>query len=237
VGRQVEPETEAPVYGHTPMVVVTRSGNPAGITAFADLARSEPALNLVHADPLTSGAGQWAVFAEYGSALLDGGSPAAAEAQLQATWQNVRLVGASARAAMTLFELGAGDALVTYEQEALLAGERQVPLEIVVPARTIVAEHVAVVVDGNVTPAERPVAEAFIAYLLSDTGQQSLSDFHLRPGPLAGDDLTRMPAAFTVEELGGWQRAYRELIDTLWRTKVEPRLNLEPTPRLLDGGE
>ena len=107
---------------------------------------------MLHADPRSSGAGQWAVLAEYGSALRDPGDHADSQTmQLLGIWRNVRLLGASARATMTLFELGAGDAFVTYEHDALLAQARGVSLEIVVPSHTIVAQHVAVIVDDNVT--------------------------------------------------------------------------------------
>ena len=163
--------------------------------------------------------------------LPESGDQAAAEAQLQAIWRNVRLLGASARATMTLFELGAGDAFVTYEHDALLAQERGAPLEIVVPPRTIVAQHVAVIVDDNVTPGERPVAQAFVDYLLSDAGQQALSRYHLRPADLEGEQFPGIPQPFTVEDLGGWSQAYTEVVEGLWQTEIEPRLDLEPAPR------
>jgi len=82
VGRRVRGETQPAVVGCTPMVIVTRPGNPANITEFADLA--QPGLQLLHADPHSSGAGEWAVLAEYGSALLDGDRKEEAEAQPKA---------------------------------------------------------------------------------------------------------------------------------------------------------
>ena len=235
VGRRVQVETQPTVIGYTPMVIVTRSGNPWAIGRFSDLA--QPGLSLLHADPRTSGAGQWAVLAEYGSALRESGDRATAESQLQAIWHNVRLLGASARATMTLFELGAGDAFVTYEQDALLAKQRGVALEIVTPPRTIVAQHVAVVADANVTPGELPPAQAFIAYLVSDAGQQAISRYHLRPADLQGDALLDLSQAFTVDDMGGWSHAYLEVVEGLWQTAVEPHLNLEPSPAVLDPGE
>lgn len=235
IGRRVRLETEPVVVSHTPMVIAVRPGNPAGIAGYADLAR--PGLQVLHADPRSSGAGEWALLAEYGSALLESGDRATAKAQLQAIWRNVRLLGASARATMTLFELGAGDAFVTYEQDALLAQERGVPLEIVVPSRTIVARHVAVIVDGNVLPGEVPMAQAFVEYLLSDAGQQTLSRYHLRPADLGGEEFAGIPQPFTVDDLGGWSRIYGQVVERLWQTQIAPRLELEPAPALLDGGE
>jgi ABC-type sulfate transport system substrate-binding protein len=235
VGRRVRVDNQPVVVSHTPLVIVTRPDNPWAISGFSDLA--QPGLSLLHADPRTSGAGQWAVLAEYGSALPEAGGQAAAEAQLEAIWRNVRLLGASARATMTLFELRGGDAFVTYEYDALLAQERGVPLEIVVPSRTIVARHVAVIVDGNVLPRELPLAQAFVEYLLSDDGQQTFSRYHLRPAALETNQLPDIPQSFSVDDLGGCSRAYIQLVEGLWQTEIEPRLHLEPAPRVLETGE
>jgi sulfate transport system substrate-binding protein len=243
VGRRVRVENQPVVVAHTPMVIVTRPGNPRAIAGFSDLA--QPGLQLLHADPRTSGAGQWAVLAEYGSALPKTGVQATAlrprsgqaEAQLQAIWHNVRLLGDSARATMTLFELGAGDAFVTYEHDALLARERGASPEIAVPPRTIFAEHVAVVVDSNVTPSERLAAQAFLDYLLSEAGQQALIRYHLRPADLDGELFPEIPEPFAIEDLGGWAQAYTQLVEGLWQTEIEPRLCLESVPRVLGTGE
>jgi ABC-type sulfate transport system substrate-binding protein len=235
VGRRVQMKTQPVTIGCTPMVVVTRPGNPFGITEFADL--GQPGLQLLHADPQSSGAGDWAVLAEYGSALFESDGQATAEEQLKSIWRNVRLLAPSARATLTLFELGAGDALVTYEQEALLALERGVALEIVIPSGTIVAHHVAVVVDDNVTLAERPVTQAFLNYLLDETGQRILRQYYLRPVACDGYAFRKLVRPFTVEDLGGWSRAYTELVETLWEKEIKPHLNLEPAPRLPGTGE
>lgn len=235
VGRRVREDNQPVVISRTPMVIVTRPGTGSAIAEFSDLA--QPGLQLLHADPISSGAGQWAVLAEYGSALLGSNDRQAAEAQIEAIWRNVRLLGASARATLTLFELGAGDAFVTYENDARLAQQRGIPLEIVVPSRTIVAQHVAVVVDGNVTPAERPVAQAFVDYLGSEAAQQAFRRYHLRPADLEADPFPEIAHSFTVDDLGGWSQAYTEVVEQLWQTQIEPRLTLEAGPRLLDSGE
>ena len=243
IGRRVRLDNQPIVVSHTPMVIVTRPGNPWALGGFSDLA--QPGLELLHADPHTSGAGQWAVLAEYGSALPEGGSQAAAlrlhsgqaEAQLRAIWRNTRLLGASARATMALFELGAGDAFVTYEHDALLAQQRGALLEVVVPPRSIVAQHVAVMVDVNVTPSERPAAQAFLDYLLSEAGQQALSRYHLRPANLEGEQFPEIPQPFTVDDLGGWSQAYTQVVEGLWEKDIEPLLYLESVPRVLGTGE
>jgi sulfate transport system substrate-binding protein len=233
VGRQVEPQTEAVVIGSTPMVIVTRPGNPSEVHDYADLAKVN--LSLLHADPGRSGAGEWSVLAEYGSAYLENGDGQAAAAQLETIWHNVKAMGASARAIMTMFELGAGDALVTYEQDALLALDRGVSLEIVVPKRTIIAHHMAVIVDGNVTKSEREAAEDFIRFLRGDAGQGILTQYHMRSPQMSSVRSSLSGTPFTVEDLGGWSLAYHDLIDGLWRTTIEPQLIAEPLPIIING--
>lgn len=231
IGKRINRDTLPEVIGVTPMVIVTRPGNPLDIHDFGDLAR--PGLRLLHADPRRSGAGEWAMLAEYGSVQLAAGDDAAAAAQLGAIWRNVRVLGPSARATLTLFELGAGDALVTYEQDALLALERGVALDIVIPPRTIIAEPVAIIVDANVTRAERPVAGAFVRYLLGDEGQRRFAQYHQRP--VAEESLTFPPLLhpFTVEDLGGWSHAYHQIVETLWQRDIEPNLDFEAPPQYL----
>lgn len=229
VGRRVDREASAIVVSMTPMVIVTRPGNPAGIADFSDL--NQPGLRLLHPDPHTSGAAIWAILAEYGSAWMESGNDALAETQLKDIWRNVKLLAPSARSAMTLFELGACDALVTYEHDARLALDRNVALEIVIPPHTITAHHVVVIVDDNMTPSKRVVAQDFINYLLSDVGQQALVHYHLRSVDPERDGFLKLVHPFTVEELGGWSRAYNQLVEELWQKDIEPYLDLEPVDR------
>jgi sulfate transport system substrate-binding protein len=231
VGRRVRWEAVPVVFGYTPMVIVTRPGNPAQVASFSDLGRSK--LHLLHTDPRQSGAGDWAVLAEYGSIWQETGSRAVAEAQLRAIWDNVCLLAPSARAAMTLFELGAGDALVTYEQDARLAQVRGVPLEIIVPERTTVAQHVAAVVDTNTTQAEHQAAQAFLDFLLSDAGQNALQHYYVRPVKFETSHFALLNRPFTVTDLGGWSKAYADIVEQLWQQKIEPRLQMEPAGNLL----
>jgi sulfate transport system substrate-binding protein len=243
VGRRVRANNEPVVFSRTPMVIVTRPGNPYGIAGFSDLA--QPGLHLLHANPRSSGSGQWAVLAEYGSARWEAEDQVTAvlpgseqgRQQLQAIWRNVELMSASARAGMTLFELGAADAFVTYEHDALLAQERGASLEIVVPSSTIVAEHVAVIVDDNVVPGEKPVVQAFVDYLLSEAGQQALRRYHIRPANQEAEPFPTIPQAFRVDDLGGWSQAYTQVVEGLWQTEIEPSLNLNSASRVLGQGD
>lgn len=228
LGRMVTRDSRPVVLGCTPLVIVTRKGNPWDLIEFSDLTQS--GLRLIHAHPRHSGVGAWAMLAEYGSAIISSRDQATAQTQLLAIWGNVRFIGSSARAVLNLFELGTGDALVTYEQDARLARERGAALEIVAPPYTILAQPVAIIVDRNVTGAERPVAEALIQYLQSDQGQQILRRYHLRPVDCQDPSFPDLAQPFTVADLGGWSQVYAELIDRLWSTEIEPYLEITPEP-------
>jgi ABC-type sulfate transport system substrate-binding protein len=231
----VDKDTDQVMIASTPLVILTRPENPAGISDFADL--MQPGIQLLHGDPIGSGVGEWAVLAEYGSAYLETGDHNIAESQLQSIWQNVRLLGSSARVTMTLFELGAGDALISYEQDARFAQERGIPLEVIMPQRTILARHYAVIIDKNVTSVERPVVEAFLAFILSDEGQQILSQYYFRPATLESDLLPALLHPFTEEDLGGWAQAYDRLIEDYWKSKIEPGLEMIPIATFRVTGE
>jgi sulfate/thiosulfate transport system substrate-binding protein len=233
--RMVEQESQPIAFGYSPIVIVTRTNNPIGIRSFQDL--TLPGVSLVHGDPRTSGGGEWGVLAEYGSALFEPNNPSVAKSQLQNIWKNVRWVGLSAQEALTIFELGAGDALITYEHEARQALERGVQLEIVTPTHTIVSQHVAVIVDKNVTRRDRVIAQAFVDFLVSPAGQEILSTQHLRQSPHYDGEFTKLRQPFMVEDLGGWKSAYKEVIETIWKSDIEPLLTLDEAPLQVPPGE
>src|SRR5207248_11383717 len=112
------------IVNKTPFVILVRKGNPKGIHDFSDLAK--PGIRLIHPDPISSGGAQWSILAMHGSELVKSQQqtvdPDRARALqiLQAIWRNVISTPASAREARTTFELGNGDALITYELDALL---------------------------------------------------------------------------------------------------------------------
>jgi len=64
------------IISRSPLVIVVRPHNPLGINNWADLTR--PGVRLIHPDPRASGGAQWALLAEYGSALLAEGQGAVA---------------------------------------------------------------------------------------------------------------------------------------------------------------
>ncbi len=182
---------------------------------------------IIHPDPQTSGGALWALLAEYGAfALPEGGNPDAAYAGMVDLWRNVIVLGSSARAARTQFEMGFGDVLITYEQEAVKDLARgKFRHEKVVPDWTIYSEHPAVAIDRNVSPEERPRVEAFLDFLWTEEAQRIFVDYGFRS--ITDPELdaenryfSKVLHPFTVDDLGGWQRADEEIVDGLWRKRV-----------------
>src|SRR6266849_1068791 len=221
------------IVNKTPFVILVRKGNPKGIHDFPDLAK--PGIRLIHPDPISSGGAQWSILAIYGSELVKSekqngeADHARALQMLQAIWRNVISTPSSAREARTQFELGNGDALVTYELDALLIklGNAKVDAEIVIPEATIFSEHPAVVVDRNVSAADRPVIDAFMQYLWSDEAQRAFVKFHFRSSTndalnQENRELATIKYPFTVEDrFGGWDKAYPEVIERVFRDLVQ----------------
>jgi len=213
------------VVSHSPMVLAVRPGNPLGIKDWADLTR--PGVKVIHPDPRTSGGAEWALLAEYGSAWLTRSSSEAARTQLQDIWANVIASPSSSREAMRQFLFGAGDALVTYEQDVLLARSRGAAVEIVMPRTTIMSEHVTVIIDRNVRDWEQEVVRAFVQFLWSETAQKALTRYYFRAVAdnklnQAVPEFREIERAFTARDLGGWERAYPEIVQGIWKEQIVP---------------
>jgi sulfate transport system substrate-binding protein len=192
---------------------------------------------VIHPDPDSSGGAQWSILAVYGSELVKSekqsgeADRARALQTLRAIWRNVISAGVtpgSAREARTTFESGYGDALITYELDGLLMKQAGAPIEVVVPEATIFSEHPAVVIDRNVSAADRPVIEGFMQYLWSEEAQRAFVKYHFRSSTNEGlnqenKELAIIKYPFTVDYFGGWDRAYPEVIEGVFRELVQKR--------------
>lgn len=218
------------IVNKTPFVILVRSGNPLGIKDFPDLGK--PGVKVIHPDPTSSGGAQWSILSIYGSELkkseVDSGQQDAprALATLKSIWANVISTPGSAREARTQFETGYGDALITYELEGLLMKQAGEPVEIVVPRSTIFSEHPGVVVERNVTPEEREVVFAFRNFLWSDEAQKAFVRNNFRSSTNdafneGNAQFVKIDQPFTVHYFGGWEKAYPDVIEKVFRDQVK----------------
>jgi sulfate transport system substrate-binding protein len=218
------------IVNKTPFVILVRAGNPKGIHDFADLGR--PDVKVIHPDPVSSGGAQWSLLSIYGSELMKSAAETGTEDKvralhtLQSIWKNVISSPGSAREARTQFELGQGDALITYELEGLLMKQANAPIDVVVPKATIFSEHPALMIDRNVKADKRPVVQAFLNYLWTEEAQRAFVKYHFRS--VTNESLNtenpkfaKIEQPFTVEKFGGWAKAYPEIIERVFRDQVQ----------------
>ena len=128
----------------------------------------------------------------------------------------------SARRALTQFGLGYGDALLTYENEALLDISKGRDYELVVPYSTIYIHPKVLIIDRNIGEGEREVVEEFVNFLWTEEAQEALAsnNFRVSNAEIMEEYAYRygpVQRPFTVGDLGGWERAMTEIIDRVWR--------------------
>lgn len=215
---------------HSPMVIVVRKDNPKQIFDYPDLAK--PGVKVIHPDPISSGGAQWAVVGVYGSELIKAertDQPRDEEKAFELllnVWKNVIATPESARQARTQFESGFGDALITYELEALQMIDRKMPVKIIMPRATIMTDHTVVITDRRMPQAKREMVETFVKYLWSEESQRAFVKHHFRA--ISDPDLNKKESKFgkiempfTIDDFGGWQDAYPRIIENVWKFRVQ----------------
>jgi sulfate/thiosulfate-binding protein len=197
------------------IVFLVRAGNPKHIKDWPDLIRGD--VQIVTANPKTSGGARWSFLAAYGAALAaSGGNSAKAQDYVKAFYKNVPVLDAGARGATLSFtKRGIGDVLVSWENEAHLAiAQGGKNYEIVSPGSSILAEPPVAVVDQIVDSRKtRKLAEAYLQNLYTPASQEIGARHFYRP---RDPDVAKRFAGqfspltlFTIETFGGWQTAQK----------------------------
>jgi sulfate/thiosulfate-binding protein len=208
------PDNSAP-YTST-IVFLVRKGNPKNIHDWSDLIR--PGIAVITPSPKTSGGARWNYLAAWGWAMRQpGGNDATAEAFVKKLYHNVPVLDSGARGStVTFVERGLGDVLLAWENEAFLAMKELGPnkFEIIAPSISILAEPPVALVDQNVDEHRtRKVAEEYLAYLYSPTGQEIAAKHFYRPRDPAvaqryADQFQKIPVLLSIDaDFGGWKRA------------------------------
>ena len=200
------------------VVFVVRKGNPKGIKDWNDLVR--PGLQVITANPKTSGGARWNYLGAWGYALRQSdGDEQAARDFIAKLYKNVPVLDAGARGSTTTFvERGIGDVLIAWENEALLASRELGPdkFDVVVPSISILAEPPVAV---NEAVAQKhgttKVARAYLEYLYTDSAQAIGAKHYFRPtGPRSlakfGGSFPKVKQ-FTIKEISGsWAETQRK---------------------------
>lgn len=198
------------------IVLLVRKGNPKNIKDWNDLAK--PGVAVITPNPKTSGGARWNYLAawEYGKRTY--GDDTKAKEFVAKLYRNVPVLDSGARGSTTTFvERGIGDVFISWENEAFLAIRELGPdkFEIVAPSISILAEPSVAVVDKVVDKkGTRPVAEAYLRYLYSDTGQEIAAKNFYRPtnAGIAAKYASQFPdiKLFKIDDaFGGWKNAHK----------------------------
>ncbi len=200
-------------YNSTPInstvVAFVRPGNPKKINTWKDLDNSN--VDVVTANPKTSGGARWNFLALWGAITRSGGSEAQARSFITGVYKNADVLPKDAREATDFFiKRKQGDVLLNWETEAILArrkGEWTTPYKLFSP--NVLTEQPVTVVDKVVDKrGTRRVAEAFVKFLYTPQAQRVFVDNGFRPVTPEGKAYAKgkFPAVsvFRVGDFGGW---------------------------------
>jgi sulfate transport system substrate-binding protein len=200
------------------VVISVRPGNPKHITGWNDLIK--PGIKIVTPNPASSGSARWNILAAYEHVIADGGSKAEAASYLTKFFQHVQSLPTSGRDATNAFLKGDADALISYENEAILARQAGEKLDYVVPSESVLIEN-----PGAVTKNAGAKAEDFLKFVISPDGQKIYEQYGFRPVGSgvpkvdvkgANDPSNPFPEPkhlTTVADLGGWDKVSAEYFD------------------------
>ncbi len=214
-------------------VIAFRPGNPKNISGWEDLAKQD--VDVIYPSPKTSGGAMWAVNAIYGAGLkmseVKTGKKDFAYARqlLKSIQKRVKVMDKSGRLSVTTFENGIGDALVTYEDEALLRQKQGKEFPFIAPESTILIENPIALIDKNVNKHQtRKIAEAFLEFVHSKEAQRLYAQYGLRPvnEEVAREFTAKYPAPkylFNINYLGGWNQVENDIYgkNGVWTKIIE----------------
>jgi sulfate/thiosulfate transport system substrate-binding protein len=201
----------------TTTVFLVRKGNPKAIKDWDDLAR--PGTQVIVPNPKTSGNGRYTYLAAWGYALQKSGTDSAARDFVTRLFANVPVLDGGGRGATTTFtQRDVGDALVTFENEAIAIGAElgTDKFDIVYPSLSIEASAPVALVDAVADKkGTRKIATAYLEFLFSPQGQEIIARHAFRPRSeeVLHKNASRFPAikTFSVEQtLGGWAKVQKD---------------------------
>jgi sulfate/thiosulfate-binding protein len=194
------------------VTIVVREGNPKNIQTWDDLLRDD--IEVVTPNPFSSGSAKWNLLAPYAAKSNGGQDKQAGLDYVTALVQDhVKVQPKSGREATETFLQGTGDALLSYENEALFIERNGDPVEHVTPPTTFKIENPAAVLSDS---ANAEKAQAFLDFLYTEEAQRLWGEAGFRPvDPAVAEEFAAdFPAPetlWTIDDLGGWGTVDDEL--------------------------
>jgi sulfate transport system substrate-binding protein len=207
--------TKAPYNGFVTdslVVFAVRKGNPKHIKTWNDVIRS--GIDVITPNPFSSGSARWNIMAAYGSQIAQHRTKAQAVAYLTKLFAHISVQDKSGAAALQTFANGKGDVLLTYENEAILAQQKGLSLDYIIPPQTILIEN-PVAVTKETKFAKQ--ARAFVQFLTSRTAQRLFAENGYRPvrkEVMNAFNFRKTGKVFSIKSLGGWSKVQTQFFDT-----------------------
>jgi sulfate/thiosulfate transport system substrate-binding protein len=193
------------------VVIGVRKGNPKNIHDWSDLTKS--GVQVLTPNPFTSGGARWNIMAAYGANSGKGTDKTSGVDYLNSLFKNVPVQDDSARKSIQTFVGGKGDAILSYESEAINAQKNGAAMDYVVPTSTILIQQPIAITSNTKHKKE---AQAFVDFLYSQQGQQIWADSGYRPvvSGVATGKFATPSNLFTIDDLGGWTQVTSDFFDT-----------------------
>ena len=219
----IEPNREAELpnksIAHKSVAALVKRDDSVKVSKWSDL--TNDGIEVITANPKTSGGARWNYLALWGSVTQAGGSEQVAEAFTEKIFANVPVLPEDARESTDVFyQQGQGNVLINYENEVLLAKQKGEELPYFIPTDyNISIDSPVAVVDANVDKhGTRKVAQAFSEFLFTPEAQQEFAKVGFRPiDPKVNQEFAQqyppVKKLFTIEDLGGWDKIQKEFFD------------------------
>jgi sulfate transport system substrate-binding protein len=195
------------------VTIVVRKGNPKNIKGWDDLIR--PGIKVVEPNPFSSGSAKWNLIAPWAQYSNGGKDAQAGLDYITKLVSHVTGQPTSGKEATQLFLGGTGDALLTYEDEAIFDERQGNDVEHIELPETLLIENPFAVLAGAPHKAQ---AEAFHEFVLSPEGQKQWGEAGFRPvdpdvAKQFSDVFYTPKKLWTIAELGGWDKLNTDLFD------------------------
>lgn len=200
------------------VTIIRRKGDKktANIKTWDDLLAK--GIEVVTPNPFSSGSAKWNLLAPYAEKSQGGKNEKAGLDYLdKLIGDHIKVQPKSGREATETFLQGAGDVLLSYENEALFIerGADGKDIEHVTPPTTFKIENPVAVLEDAPNKAK---AQAFADFLYTPEAQKLWAEAGFRPvdetvAKQFASDFARPEKLWTIADLGGWKTVNDELFD------------------------